>query len=131
MTMKNLFALVGLLVVGFAGAGWYLGWYKFSEQTDSQGHIQLKVNVDPNKIKADGKKLETAIENVGSKATQGGLVPVPPPVQTNPYGGQVPMPSPPPGGQWQVTPPPGSGFPQIQVTPPPPPPGLPGSGGTD
>ncbi len=132
--MKNLLALVGLVVVGFVGAGWYFGWYKFSEQTDSQGHIQLKVNVDANKIKQDGGKLEKAIETVGQQ--KGGLAPtqsqppVPPGFQTNTnYGSSPPPPPPSPPQVWegqQVPLPQDVQVPPIQF--PPPPPGLPGGG---
>ncbi len=51
--MKNILALVGLLVVGFAGAGWYLGWYKLGVEPGTTGHTKVNADVDTDKIKQD------------------------------------------------------------------------------
>lgn len=68
--MKNLLALVGLVVIGFAGIGWYMGWYKFSVAKTDDGKLQIKTDVDAKKVTDDsaaffkntaaliGKKLE-------------------------------------------------------------------------
>jgi hypothetical protein len=57
--MKNLLALIGLVVVLVAGLGWYLGWYKLS--TDA-GHV--KVDLDTQEISKDLKKGRDAVGNI-------------------------------------------------------------------
>src|SRR5262245_47598558 len=42
LNVRNLLALIGLLVVGGGGAGWYLGWYKLSVTRESDGNLQIK-----------------------------------------------------------------------------------------
>lgn len=63
--MKNLLALVGTVVVIVAGAGWYLGWYKFSTES---GH--MKVDLDLKKAAEDVKKGGNAVENLIEKGTE-------------------------------------------------------------
>jgi hypothetical protein len=53
--IKNLLALIGLLVVGFATAGWYLGWYNINAQDDANGH-HLKIQVNSSQITEDLNK---------------------------------------------------------------------------
>jgi hypothetical protein len=61
--MRNLLALVGLLVVIFAVAGWFLGWYQF----ETDGHHDVKIEINGPKIEKDvhqgAQKLEKAVEN--------------------------------------------------------------------
>ena len=57
--MKNLLALVGLVVVLVAGLGWYLGWYKLSSEG---GHV--KVDVDTKEIRDDLKKGRDAVGKI-------------------------------------------------------------------
>ena len=54
--MRNLLALVGLVVVGFVGVGYYLGWYHFSWLPGKDGKQHINVEVDTKKIGADGQK---------------------------------------------------------------------------
>ena len=58
--MKNILALIGLLVVGFAGAGWYLGWYKVGTDPAAPGHTKLDVDTD--KVKQD---VQSGAKKVG------------------------------------------------------------------
>lgn len=51
--MRNMLALLGLLVVVFVGAGWYLGWYRVESQPSGDGTQQLQVNIDSKKIGRD------------------------------------------------------------------------------
>jgi autotransporter-associated beta strand protein len=37
--MRNLFALIGVTVVGFLGVGWYMGWYKLSVSKTTAGNL--------------------------------------------------------------------------------------------
>jgi hypothetical protein len=134
--IKNLLALVGLLVVGFAGAGWYLGWYKVTEQVDSQGHVQIKADVDVKKIKADGQNLENSIQhgtNPTAPTSMPGMPPAPMPSYTAPPLPPQTLPQQPEPAQYPLPfglPPaaPPIPMPGQQQTPPLPPP-LPGSGG--
>jgi hypothetical protein len=54
--VRNLLALVGLVVVGFAGVGYYLNWYHFSWLPGKDGKQQINVEFDTKKIGADGQK---------------------------------------------------------------------------
>jgi len=65
--MKNLLALLGLLVVAFAGLGWYFGWYDFTVKRGSDGKMNVSGAVDVNKIRDDagnfGDKVGNALRN--------------------------------------------------------------------
>ena len=50
--MRNLFALVGLVVVVFGVLGWYKGWYSV---TSDKGTLQVELNKA--KVLSDGKKM--------------------------------------------------------------------------
>ncbi|MEZ6142090.1 MAG: hypothetical protein R3B84_16110 [Zavarzinella sp.] len=69
--MKNMFALVGMAALAFAGAGWYLGWYNISRKSNETGKQDIAVELNTGKILEDGKKgLEKAkdvVENLASK----------------------------------------------------------------
>jgi hypothetical protein len=59
--MKRLLVILVLLVVGIAGLGFYLGWFRIgSDSSDGKAHITL--TVDQQKFKADEDK---ALEKVG------------------------------------------------------------------
>lgn len=92
--MRNLLALIGLLVVGFGGIGWYMGWYTLSVAKGPQGTVEIKTSVDAQKVTEDsGKFLQQAAAVVGDQVskssqdakagpqpapTSGSLTPVPP-----------------------------------------------------
>jgi len=64
--MKNLFALIGALVVGFAVAGWYLGWYQLGFTRTSDGNLRVETNVNTKKVVDDsGEALKKAGAFVG------------------------------------------------------------------
>jgi hypothetical protein len=77
--MRNLLALVGLLVVVGGGAGWYMGWYKFSFARTADGTIQIKTDVDPKKVEADSstffKNAATVVGNRIDKAAPAAATP--------------------------------------------------------
>jgi hypothetical protein len=53
--MRNLLALAAAALIGFAGIGWYLGWYKFqTEKTSTGRHISIDLNTP--KIRDDVNK---------------------------------------------------------------------------
>jgi hypothetical protein len=92
---KNLLALIGLAVVAFVGAGYYLGWYSIGAQADSQGHQELKIQVDASKVEGDISKGEQKVIKV--LQNQGVVQPQMPPLPA-----QQPLPGMPPsvpGGQ--------------------------------
>ncbi len=51
--MKNLFALIGISTVAFAGFGWYLDWYSVSQQPSASGTQSIKFDLHGNKIADD------------------------------------------------------------------------------
>lgn len=62
--MKNLLALVGLVVVVVAGAGWYLDWYKLGTEPTGSGHTKTEIDWNTDKIKEDGKKVREALSDI-------------------------------------------------------------------
>lgn len=61
--MRNLLALVGLAVVGFAVLGWYMGWYKLSFDHGTDGNLQIKADVDTKKV---GDNTSTFFKNAAA-----------------------------------------------------------------
>ncbi|MCS6864393.1 MAG: hypothetical protein RMJ56_17245 [Gemmataceae bacterium] len=51
--MRNFLALIGFLVVGFVGLGWYMGWYKLSFSQHPDGQLQITTNVNTQKVTED------------------------------------------------------------------------------
>jgi len=82
--IKNLLALVGLVVVAFVGAGWYFGWYKIGDQKDAQGHRQLSIQVDPSQVAKDLKKIESEVVDSIDK-TKAAVAPTEPPPPATTY----------------------------------------------
>jgi len=70
--MRNLLAGFGLLVIVAGGLGWYLGWYKLSFTRSTDGNLEIKTDVDTNKVNSDTtnafKNISAAVSN--QKATQ-------------------------------------------------------------
>ena len=74
--MRNLLALVGAGLIGFVGAGWYLGWYEVDVQTtpSQTGHRKINLDIDSAKMDADlhagSARVEQVIDaKLGSNAT--------------------------------------------------------------
>jgi hypothetical protein len=71
--MRNLLALIGALVVGFAGVGWYMGWYKLSVSKNPEGHIQIRTDVHTDKVAEDvGKASQQIGSFIGEKLDKSG-----------------------------------------------------------
>ena len=65
--MRNVLALIGLLVIGFLGLGWYMGWYKLSISRGSDGNLQITTNVDTKKVGSDSSEFfKNAATMIGS-----------------------------------------------------------------
>jgi len=77
--MKNLFALLGALVVTFAAVGWYLDWYKIQSSTDANGHREVNIDLNTKKINEDihkgNNKVEQVIEHKQLTGTDNSTVP--------------------------------------------------------
>jgi hypothetical protein len=77
---KNLLALVGLAVVGFVAAGYYLGWYNIGAQMDSQGNKKLEIQVDASKVEHDIHQGEQVVEKkLQNRTAVSGSTPQAPP----------------------------------------------------
>lgn len=61
--MRNLLALGAAALIGFAGIGWYLGWYKFESTPTATGrHISIDLNTP--KIKEDVGKGKEKLRDI-------------------------------------------------------------------
>ena len=68
--MRNLLALVGLVLVVFLGAGYYFGWYTFDTSTGLDGKRQISFEVDTKKIESDSKKGIEKVVDKGSDVVE-------------------------------------------------------------
>ncbi|MFO0822939.1 MAG: hypothetical protein U0792_07445 [Gemmataceae bacterium] len=64
--MRNMLALVGLLVVGFGVIGWYCGWYKLHVSKNQQGNFEIETEVQTKKVLEDSS---TFFQKVGKMAS--------------------------------------------------------------
>ena len=62
--MRNMLALIGLIVVAFAGLGWYFGWYTFIVTPGSDGRVKFQGDLDTKKIVDDARKAGETVNNV-------------------------------------------------------------------
>lgn len=65
--MRNILALIGLIVVVFAIVGHYKGWYSFQNATAPDGKPVIKLEVDKSKVQSD---IKAGAEEIG-KTIQG------------------------------------------------------------
>jgi hypothetical protein len=94
--MKNLLALVGLVVVLFCGGGWLLDWYKIVSFTDSEGHYLAAVDVNHGKIRDDVQKARDWIsERINSMSSPTSTPATPPktPTPAPTTSGEPPLPT--------------------------------------
>jgi hypothetical protein len=68
--MRNLLALGAAGVLGFAGIGWYLGWYKVQTTPAADGHRTISIEVDTTKIKKDVNRGEEKVHDYLAKDNQ-------------------------------------------------------------
>ena len=62
--MRNILACIAAGVLILAGVGWYLGWFRVQTAPAPDGHREVKIDVDGNKVKADLNKGEQSIEKL-------------------------------------------------------------------
>jgi hypothetical protein len=92
--MRNLLALVGALVIGFVGVGWYMGWYKLSVSKRPDGNIRIETDVDGKKVIQDvgdgakhlGQLAGDQVDKAAQDAKAGQPANTPGPI-TTPQGG--------------------------------------------
>lgn len=66
--MRRILTLIGALVVGFGGVGWYLGWYKLDVTKSADGNPQITTTVNSKKVVTDSKNgLQQAGTFVGAR----------------------------------------------------------------
>ena len=80
--MRNILALIGLLVVGFAGVGWYCGWYTLSVKKNTDGKLQIQTEVNTNKVSDDTSGFFNTVGKVIGEQGQKGGQPTTTPVNT-------------------------------------------------
>lgn len=98
--MRNLLALIGALVVGVGGLGWYLGWYKVHVAKAPDGNVRIETDVDLKKAGADvGEGLKRGGELVGELNKDKGAAEAKP--QPGPPGNTPGPVTPPQGGAQQ------------------------------
>ncbi len=61
--MRNLLSLAALGLIVFLGLGWYLGWYRIQTAPTGDGHQQIEINLNTNKIKNDLNKGESKVHD--------------------------------------------------------------------
>ena len=78
--MKNLLALIGLVVVVFLGAGYYFDWYSFSSKTGLDGRTQYQFDVDTKKLGEDVRVVGERVTKVAAPEAKPApaLQPLPP-----------------------------------------------------
>ena len=72
--MRNLLALIGFMVVLFAGLGWYFNWYTFNIKASTDGKVNIVGDVDTKKMTDDarkfGEKFGNAVQNTAPPQPQ-------------------------------------------------------------
>lgn len=63
--MRNMLALLGALLVAFAGIGWYQDWYHLAVSKTPDGSLRVQTDVNTDKVVTDSgnalKRVGTAI----------------------------------------------------------------------
>jgi hypothetical protein len=110
--MRNVLALIGALVVGVGGVGWYLGWYKLDVTKAPDGKPQITTTIDTQKAASDAeggaKQFGAFVADHAKKAADDAKQPVTPATTPGPTTPQ-PVSTPQDGGifgpNYAVTPP--------------------------
>jgi hypothetical protein len=62
--MRNLLALAALGLIVFFGVGWFLGWYKVQTTPTADGHRQIAIDLNTDKIKNDVTTEENKLHDL-------------------------------------------------------------------
>lgn len=83
--MRNILALLAACVLIFLGLGWWLGWYKITSTAGTEGHRQISIDLNTNKIKEDVNKGKTKLHDAlaGDKDDSSSQKPPTPGTPTN------------------------------------------------
>ncbi len=60
--MRNLLALLGLVIVVFFAVGYFRGWYTFNMSTGTDGKTNVNIGVDRTKV---GSDLQEGVQKAG------------------------------------------------------------------
>lgn len=94
--MRNLLALVGLVVVVFAVVGWYRGWYNVHASTPGSGHGSYHIDLNTPKISDDLSKGREKLRDILTKDNNAPpATPVSPAPPSNQVSNQRPVAPPP------------------------------------
>jgi hypothetical protein len=74
--MKNMLALIGLIVVSFLGIGWYCEWYRIGAEPTSNGQRRFNVDVNTKEITEDLTKVKAKVGDFINNEAKG--TPTPP-----------------------------------------------------
>jgi hypothetical protein len=67
--MKALLVVVVLLVIGIAGLGWYLGWFRLSTDGTDQAP-SATITLDKDKIHSDAEVVKDKVQGLGHTAKE-------------------------------------------------------------
>jgi hypothetical protein len=85
--MRNLLAFAAAAALTVAGLGWYLDWYKIQSTPSTDGHRNVEVDIDTNKVGEDahkagetildhgGQRLQQAVDKTGKRVENGQAIP--------------------------------------------------------
>lgn len=62
--MRNLLALAAMALLVFLGLGWYLNWYKIATTPSADGHRQINIDLNTQKIKEDVNKGKEKVRDL-------------------------------------------------------------------
>jgi hypothetical protein len=65
--MRNLLAFLAVVVLSVAVAGWYLDWYKVHTHPAEEGHQNLSIDINTQKIGTDLQKGEQNLQKILEK----------------------------------------------------------------
>jgi len=94
--MRNLLALVGAVVVGFAVVGWYMNWYQLSFSKTADGQLRVETKVDADRVVKDtsdkakqvgallGDQIDRVQKDAATPSPTPGTTPAPVAVPTDP-----------------------------------------------
>jgi len=68
--MRNLLAFTAAVVLTVAGLGWYLGWYRVHSAPAADGHRNVNIDFNTDKITEDIHRAEKKILDQASEHLQ-------------------------------------------------------------